>query len=140
MSPRGLTLLELLVVLVVVGVVAALALPAYHRHLMRVNRTDATIALYQLAAAEESHYLRQGRYSNDLLTAPPSGLGLPVDSTARRYRLSVALAADAQSYIATATPTREGGQESDTECLAFSLDHRGRRAVSGRGDVGRCWR
>ncbi len=140
MVARGITLLELLVVLAVVGVIAALALPAYQRYLLRVNRSDATTALYQLVAAEETFHARHGRFTADVASAPPAGLGLRDTSENRRYALTVSLSADEQTFIATATPVRGGGQESDTECLAFSLDHRGRRSVSGAAEVARCWR
>ena|SRR5690349_15729783 len=138
MFVRGVTLLEILVVLLVVGVIAALALPAYRQHLVRVNRTEATIALYEIAAAEEHHFLRHGEYIADISAAPPAGLGLA--TTARRYSFVVAVADDGQSFIASATPTREGGQDADGECLEFSLDHRGRRAVSGSRETSFCWR
>lgn len=134
------TLLELLFVLVIVGVLAALALPAWRHHVVRVHRTEAMVALYQVLAAEESHHLRHGRYTADLTAPPPEGLGLRDHSEHGRYALRVTLAADGQSFIATAAPGREGTQASDHECLEFSLDHRGRRAVSGRAGPGACWR
>jgi type IV pilus assembly protein PilE len=138
MFARGVTLLEILVVVLLVGIIAALALPAYRQHLVRVNRTGATIALYEIAAAEEHYFLRHGRYTADIRAAPPSGLGIAM--ALHRYSLVVALAEDGQTFIASATPTPEGGQDSDGECLVFSLDHRGRRAVSGSRETSFCWR
>jgi type IV pilus assembly protein PilE len=140
MFHRGITLLELLVTLAVVGIIAALALPAYQRHVQRVNRGEAMVALYALLAEQERFHLRHGTYASRVVAPPPEGLGMAATTESRRYALAVALAADGQSFIATATPTREGGQASDAECLAFSMDHRGRRAVSGSGDVAACWR
>ena len=132
MFVRGVTLLEILVVLLLAGLIAALALPAYRQHLVRVNRTEATTTLYQIAAAEERHYLRHGIYTEDLASMPTG--------ETRHYGFSVATADDGQTFIASATPSRGGGQESDGECLVFSLDHRGRRAVSGSRDTSYCWR
>jgi type IV pilus assembly protein PilE len=140
MFPRGNTLFELLVVLVVVGILAALALPAYRHHMLRVNRAEAMTALLQLQSAEEAYYLRHHTYTASVEAAPPVGLGISATSTSNKYALSVALAADGQSYIATATPTQGGGQGADRECLAFSIDARGRRAVSGAAGTQRCWR
>ena len=139
MIPRGITLFELLVVIVILGIIAALALPAYRHHVLRVNRAEAMTALLQLQGAQESHYLRHGAYTGSVETAPPAGLGI-VASPSNKYALAVALAADGQSYIATATPTASGGQDADHECLAFSIDARGRRAVSGTADTQRCWK
>ena len=140
MFARGVTLLEILVVLLVAAILATLALPAYRQHLVRVHRSQATTLLYEIAAAQERHYLRHGSYSGDLGSGAPLGLGLTSVSTATRYSFSVALAGDGQTYIASATPRRDGGQDSDGECLVFSIDHRGRRAVSGTRDTAFCWR
>lgn len=139
MLVRGVTLLEILVVLVLVGVIGALALPAYRQYMVRVHRTEATTTLHEIATAEERFYLRHGRYASDIAGRPPAGLGVVVDAS-RHYRFSVTLAEDGQSFIASATPMRDGGQDGDGECLVFSLDHRGRRAVSGSRDTTFCWR
>jgi type IV pilus assembly protein PilE len=140
MSERGVTLFELLVVLVVVGVIAAFALPAYRQQMRRVHRAEAMTALQQLQGAEESHYQRHDTYTARVSEAPPDGLGLPPTTTSNKYAISVALAADGQSFIATATPMPDGGQADDFDCLALSLDARGRRAVSGTADARNCWR
>jgi type IV pilus assembly protein PilE len=140
MRMRGVTLLEILVVLLVVGVISTLALPAYRQHMVRVNRTEATLTLHEIASAEERFYLRHGRYSTDITGTPPAGLGVLAVDGRPRYSYSVAVAEDGQTFIVTATPTRGGGQDSDGECLSFSLDHQGRRAVSGSRETSFCWR
>ena len=140
MPSRGFTLLELLIVLALIGAIAAFALPAYRRHVLRINRAEAMTALLQLQSAEEAYYLRHDTYTASVEAAPPAGLGISAISTSNKYALSVALAGDGQSYIATATPTQSGGQSADLECLAFSIDARGRRAVSGAAGTRRCWK
>jgi len=140
MVARGITLLELLVVLVLIGIVAALALPAYRQQMIRVHRTEAMITLLDLQNAEEKFFLRHNVYTGDISAAPPTGLGLATASSSNNYSLSIAVASDGQSFIATATPTPEGGQAADRECLAFSIDTRGRRAISGTRDIRYCWK
>jgi type IV pilus assembly protein PilE len=140
MFRRGFTLLELLIVLVLVGVVAALALPGFRQQMARVHRTEAMTALLQLQGAEEKFYLRHNAYTSNISDAPPAGLGIPTATSSNRYLLSIAIADDRQSFIATAAPALGGGQEADLECLAFSIDARGRRAVSGTRDARHCWK
>jgi Tfp pilus assembly protein PilE len=108
--------------------------------MIRVHRTEAMTALLQLQSAEETFYLRQARYADNVAVAPPAGLGVPAISTSGKYLLSVAVAADGQSYIATATPAPGGGQDADQDCLAFSVDARGRRAITGARDARYCWK
>ena len=110
MSGRGITLFELLVVLVLIGVIAAFAFRHIASTCVRVHRAEAMTALLQLQSAEESHYLQARHLHRQRHAAPPAGLGLPSASASNRYALSVALAADGQSFIATATPTPGGGQ------------------------------
>ncbi|HEU4778727.1 MAG TPA: type IV pilin protein [Steroidobacteraceae bacterium] len=128
MSRRGFTLFELLAVLVIIGFIAVFAIPVYRHHMLRVHRAEAMAALLQLQSAQEFHYQRNGVYT------------ATVAITASKYALSVALAADGQSFVATATPMPVGGQAEDFECLAFSIDARGRRGVSGTGGAQRCWK
>jgi type IV pilus assembly protein PilE len=140
MFSRGFTLLEMLIVLVLVSVVGALALPGFRQQVARVHRAEAMIALLQLQSAEEKFYLRHNAYTRDITTAPPGGLGMPTTTRSNKYVLSIAVADDGQTFIATAAPTPTGGQDADLECLAFSIDSRGRRAVSGSQDVRYCWK
>ena len=137
---HGMTLLEILIVLLVAGIIVALALPAYRQQMVRVNRSEAITSLYEIAAAEERFFLRHGRYTDHIAAAPPRGLGMSGHIGSRHYAMSVSAASDGQTFIASATPTRAGGQDGDGECLAFSLDHRGRRAVSGSRETTFCWR
>jgi len=97
-------------------------------------------ALLQLQSAEEKFYLRHNAYSRNITAAPPAGLGLSAATSSNRYLLSIAVADDGQTFIATATPTPAGGQDADHECLAFSIDAHGRRAVSGTRDARHCWK
>jgi type IV pilus assembly protein PilE len=140
MFSRGITLFELLVVLTIVGIVSALAVPSFQRQLMRTHRTEAMTALLTLQAAEETFYLQHGMYTSSIAAAKPAGLGLSARSGSNRYQLSVAVAADGQTYVATAAPAPDGGQAADLECLAFSVDSAGRRSVSGTLDIRHCWK
>ena len=140
MVSRGITLLELLVVLVLIGIVAALALPGYRQQMIRVHRTEAMIACSNCRTPRRNTSCGTTSTPATSRRAPPTGLGLATASSSNKYFLSIAVASDGQSFIATATPTPEGGQAADRECLAFSIDARGRRAVSGTRDTRHCWK
>ena len=136
MFARGITLLELLVVLVArrhrrraraARLSPALAARASHRSHDR--------ACCELQSAEETYYLRHDVYAatSRPRRRPVSGSRRPAVQTNTVF--GIAVASDGQSFIATATPTPGGGQAADRECLAFSIDARGRRAVSGTRDT-----
>lgn len=142
---RGVTLMELLVVVAVIGILAAIGIPSYRRYLIRSQRSAAKIALLQLQTAQEKFYLQNNIYTDDITTASPTGLGLLGVSEASKYEITVALQPDAngtaaQGFVATATPTTDGGQADDTECGNFTIDERGTRGVSGGAGPQLCWK
>jgi type IV pilus assembly protein PilE len=137
---RGITLIELLTVIVVLGILAAIAVPSYRSYLIRANRSDAKSALLQLQAAQEKFYIQNGAYTDKVKDAPPAGLGLPEITTHGFYKISVTLAADKQSYTATATPVENGGQDDDTRCGSFSITDTGQQKVSGDLGAIECWK
>ena len=135
-SPRlraaGVTITELLVAVVILATCAAIALPNYRHQLIRVRRSEATTALLRVQTAEEKHYQRTGRYTSAIPAASPA------DSDAR-YDLTVTAGDDGLSYLATATPRGDSGQADDTQCLAFTIDERGTRGITGPADPRACW-
>ena len=80
MKPKsaGMTLIELMIVVAIVALLASIAVPSYRQYVLRANRTEATTALLQLAAAQEKFYLQNNTYAGNALIddAPPAGLGL----------------------------------------------------------------
>lgn len=143
-SIRGVTLVELLTVVVVLAILAAIAVPSYRSQVLRTQRTEATAALLRIGAAQEAHVLQHSRYAGSLDAAPPAGLGIAPVTERGLYGLSVA-ATDAAGtgYVARAEPRAGGGQQDDSECQEFSVDHLGQRSArsSGGADTAtRCWR
>jgi type IV pilus assembly protein PilE len=128
----GFTLTELAMIVIVLAICASIALPGYRHQVIRARRAEARMALLGAQTAEEKHYLRTGRYTNDLARAP--------DDPGARYDLVVNVAEDGQSFVATASPSREGGQRDDTQCLNFSIDERGTRGVTGPAGPEACWK
>jgi len=137
---RGVTLMELLVVIAILGVLAGIAVPTYRRYLVRTQRSEAKIALLQLQTAQEKFYMQNNAFTNDIVDASPKGLGLLSVTENNKYDIAINLAADAQTYTATASPHAGGGQVDDTECQNFTITERGTRGVSGPKGTQFCWR
>jgi len=127
----------------IAAVLASVAIPSWRSHVRRVHRTEAIQALLALAAAQERHHLRHGRYASALGGADDTAADrLPVAATTDggRYRLAIG-AGDELTFTARATAS--GSQSEDVECAAFALDETGERRAedaAGRRSDARCWR
>jgi len=136
MKPKsaGMTLIELMIVVAIVALLAAIAVPSYRQYVLRANRTEATTALLQLAAAQEKFYLQNNTYAGNALIddAPPAGLGLSATTAGGRYTVAIT-AATAAAFSATATAA--GAQAADTTCATFTIKQAGARTATSAN----CW-
>lgn len=144
-SNRGVTLIELMTVVAVVAILASMAYSSYRNSVIRSNRTEATTALLQAAAAQEKFYLQNNTYADDdqLVLAPADGgLGLPRTTQSGFYRIEVTDEDDlANEFTITATPVDGGGQDDDDDCTSFTINQTGLKGAAGAPDARqRCWR
>lgn len=149
---RGVTLIELLVVVAIIGVLAGIAYPSYQRYTTETRRTDAHIALSQMANELEKFYSECGRYTNRITGTPrsctsPAASGSDAAGTLGRstnrspsehYQLSITLASSDSFYTITATP-REQQASTDRYCTTLTLTNTGVKSSTG-SDATRCWR
>ena len=124
---KGFTLIELMIVVVIMGILAAFAYPNYTRYIVESRRSDAQIALTQLAAQEEKYFSQCNTYIATPYTGGSvvlcTGLGTyPTASSNGFYTLSVASATIATTFTATATPVAGTTQAADG---AFTITHTG---------------
>jgi type IV pilus assembly protein PilE len=108
---RGVTLIELMIVVVVVAILAAVAYPSYRNYLIQMRRSDAQIALTEIANREEKFLLQCPQYTDVVAggsIAACTGLNYANLSPDRHYALSVALTASNQQFTATADPNGAG--------------------------------
>jgi len=136
----GFTLLEALIVLAIAGILATLALPAYRDHVQRAGRMEARQELMEVAADQERHHSRSGRYATDALP-----MRAPVTAGRRRltrgglYEIEVRVCTGGDlrdCFTAVARP--RGGQARD-DCGWMSLTSDGRRGAEGM-TAEECWR
>lgn len=131
-TQRGFTLVELMVVITVVSLLAMIALPGYQNSVRKSRRTDARIALTELAQTLERCQTQFGRYDDSACA-----VASPQDSADHRY--SVTVVRDATSY--TLSATAQGVQADDLVCRSFSLNQLGERSAVDSSGVatGTCW-
>jgi type IV pilus assembly protein PilE len=134
---RGFTLLELLICMVIAGLLATIALPSWQSLVLRTHRSDATAALYALAAAQERYRLVHGRYADAAAPAPPVGLGLGL-SERGWYALEVESSSPSR-FTASARAVPGSPQAADRACRILTIDETGKRG-SAPEPPGTCWR
>lgn len=114
-SFKGFSLIELLMVVTIIGILAAIAYPAYTDYLQRTRRSDARVALMNVATYLEHYYTENNTYASATLT----GLGLTTSSPEGYYTISLSNLT-ATTYTATATAT--GVQAGDTTCPTLTVN------------------
>ena len=130
---KGFTLIELMIVVVIMGILAAFAYPNYTRYIVESRRSDAQIALTQLAAQEEKFFSQCNSYigvynaaGSTVVGCTGFGATYPTTSSNGFYTLSVTVLpappARSTSFVATATPVAGTTQAADG---AFTITHAG---------------
>ncbi len=119
-SPKGFSLLELLISVAIAGILASIAYPSYLTQVRKGRRSDAMQALSQLQQAQERWRAINPSYApNSLLTtAWPEGLGLAATTAGTHYTLSIGDDPTESSYTASAL-ARES-QAADTGCTTLT--------------------
>jgi type IV pilus assembly protein PilE len=128
----GVTLIELMIVVAIIALLAAIAYPSYRQYTIRANRTEAKVALMQVAQGLEKCFTRYHQYDD-----PACGVATNFTTAKGNYAIApVGAIADA-TYTLAATP--QLGQRDDLQCGTLGLNERGQRTETGTGMLADCW-
>ncbi len=147
-NSKGFTLVEVMIVVVVIGILAAIAYPSYQDSVRKSRRADAKSALLQAAQILERCFTEFNSYIDpdcDLITAggafeDPDSDVTPLNGDGYYSITDVGATLTATTYRIRATPTTKGGQNNDTFCTSFDIDHTGKKTSNAvdNDDAG-CW-
>lgn len=128
MYEQGFSLFELLIALAIIGILATITYPIYMHALLKTHRTEAKIALINLAQQMEIYYLANNR---SYLDANFSKLQFKDTTEKNFYRLIIESTASSYQLSAEA-------KFSDPECYLFMLNHLGEMTNAGSRSK-QCW-
>ncbi len=131
----GFTLIELMIVVAIIAILVSIVLPMYRDYVVRSNRSDAIIALTELANLQEKHHSNEMAY-----TAALSELGYPATTSNDFYSLNI-VTGGTVDYNIVATPLGQQFQD-DPTCRRLSLNSFGQRAArdsDGNDTSQECW-
>ena len=117
-SNSGFTLIELVVAIAIIGIIAGIAVANYTEYLTRGRRSDATVALTEMANLQTRFFANNLSYTTDMTALP-----YPTISTEGYYILGVqAVSADGFVLRANAVPSQAAA---DPGCTVFRLNSLG---------------
>ncbi len=159
-SLKGFTLIEVMIVVAILGIISAIAVPSYVEYVKKGKRADAKVELLRLAQMQESYFVQNLSYAQDLTSTQATGglnLGTTVMSEQDEYTMSVSTKVPSDcdglsggtpctGYTLTAEAT--GSQSHDSECEDFTLTNTGAKGVSAVtgtttadiAQIKKCWR
>lgn len=129
---RGVTLMELMIVVVILGILTAIAYPSYRQFVAKAKRSEAKVALLQIATMQERFYLQNNTYTEDMTDLGfPVGENFTTDSNSYVVNVTVANAATFSATAVYQNADAEAGK-----CATFSIDGRGSKTSTPQVD---CW-
>lgn len=141
LTSGGFTLIELMVVVVIVAILASIAYPSYQSYVRQTRRSDAQIALVNVANLQERFFTQCNKYATSLTAARNcTDLGLAASAVSPEGYYNLALVnASSTAFTISAGPVAGKSQAADAECTSFTLTNTGVKGATG-SNTSRCWR
>jgi type IV pilus assembly protein PilE len=125
---NGFTLLELLLVIACIGILVAISYPLYKKPMAQARRTEAKLALLDLADHMEQYYLE---HQSSYLDADLKKFNLPKKTKQGYYTLDIPILTQHEYLL------RARANFDDQECPTLTLNQQGRKNLLGSSD--KCW-
>ena len=146
----GFSLIELMITVAIVGILAGIAYPMYMSQVLKSGRSDAKVALSDVAQRMQRCFTEQSTYKPvapktcKVVTDVTSGAGITSENGFYTVKLA---AADhtATAYRLVASAVSGKVQAKDTKCVSFVLDQTGKRKATnasngtGTDNTTECW-
>ncbi|QTL37307.1 MULTISPECIES: type IV pilin protein [Pseudoalteromonas] len=132
-TEQGFTLIEMVITVAILGILASIAYPSYTEYVRRAARAEAAATLLDAANKQEQYFVDNRQYATTL-----AALGLPTTTENNYFTLQIALGADLNSFVITATATG-GPLAGDTECTTLTINNLNIRGSTGTFAADRCW-
>lgn len=144
-TPRGFTLIELMITVAIVGILAAIALPGYQEYVKRAARSEAKSDLLEDAQFLERLFTEANCYNSGTDrfcgNANDGNPTLPVVQSPRNgtAKYNITVAAGTTTFTLTATPIAGSVMAGDA-CGSFTLNQLGQKGLTGASKtVSECW-
>ncbi|MFO6423200.1 type IV pilin protein [Motilimonas sp. KMU-193] len=110
---------------------AGIAYPSYMQYIYVSNRSEAKIALTEIANKQEQYFLDHNQYANDLTQLGYASAS--IESSSGYYKISVSNVNRAVDFALLATAINR--QANDGKCAQFSLNYLQQKGASNDD----CW-
>lgn len=144
---RGFTLIEVMIVALIIAILGGIAYPSYMNQVRKTGRTDAKVALGDVAQRLQRCFTTNSTYKPDdedvctVVDEVTSSAG--IESPDGKYKITMDDAEHtASTFELIAEPVAGDLQEGDEECAVFKLNQAGKRyseSSDGAETTDDCW-
>ena len=141
-SEKGISMMSMLITMAVIAIVSSIAYPSYLEIMKKNRRSDAVLALVDLANRMERYYSEYNTYATATIgTGNTTDVRSSATTKAGFYTLSIVNSATtAANYKIKAVRVVGELQECDDVCGDFTLTDTEVRGITGTGNVKECWK